>query len=104
MFILEKAVRRKNKINGGKGYLIEGLFKLNIIVVVMKKAEASSYLIDSNESWYERLGYVNYKTLQKFICFEVLPSFECNKSKCQACAEFKYTKHLYKSVERNSIS
>ena len=38
----------------------------------------------------------------KTINLEVLPNFECNKSKCQTCVESKYAKHPYKSVERNS--
>ena len=45
---------------------------------------------------------MNYKTLQKLINLEVLPNFECNKSKCQMCVESKYAKHPYKSIERNS--
>ena len=48
------------------------------------------------------LGYVNYKSLQKMINIEILPKFECNKSKCQVCVESKFAKHPYTSVERNS--
>ena len=48
------------------------------------------------------LGHVNNKTLRKLINLNILPKFECNKSKCQICVESKYAKHSYKSVERNS--
>ena len=36
------------------------------------------------------------------INMEILPKFECNKSKCQVCVESKFAKHPYNSVERNS--
>ena len=35
------------------------------------------------------------------INMEILPKFECNKSKCQVCVESKFAKHPYNSVERN---
>ena len=86
----------------GKGYLSDDLFKLNVIAVDMNKDFASSYLLESKCLWHERLGHVNNKTLRKLINLNILPKFECNKSKCQICVESKYVKHSYKSVERNS--
>ena len=86
----------------GKGYLTEGLYKMNVMTVEINKSSNSSYLLESYDLWHERLGHVNYKTLRKLINLEVLPNFECNKSKCQTCVESKYAKHPYKSVERNS--
>ena len=69
----------------GKGYLFEGHVKLNVMAVEKNKAEASSYLLESNELWHERLGHVNNKTLRKLINLGVLPNFECSKSKYQTC-------------------
>ena len=46
----------------GKGYLSDGLFKLNVIAD-MNKEFASSYLVESKCLWHERLGHVNNKTL-----------------------------------------
>ena len=63
----------------GKGYLSNGLFKLNVIVVDMKKDFASSYWLESKCLWHERLGNVNNKTLQKLINLNIFPNFECNK-------------------------
>ena len=40
VFILEKVVISKNETYVGKGYLNEGLFKLDVIVVEMKKVKA----------------------------------------------------------------
>lgn len=73
-----------------------------VIAVDMNKDFASSYLLESKCLWHERLGHVNNKTLRKLINLNILPKFECNKSKCQICVESKYAKHSYKSVERNS--
>ena len=72
------------------------------MTVEINKSSNSSYLLESYDLWHERLGHVNYKTLRKLINVEVLPKFECNKSKCQTSVESKYVKHPYKSVERNS--
>ena len=83
----------------GKGYLSDGLLKLNVIAVDMNKDFTSSYLLESKCLWHERLGN---KTLRKLINLNILPKFECNKSKCQICVDSKYAKHSYKSVERNS--
>ena len=102
VFVSDKVVVSKNEMYVGKGYLTEGLFKLNVIAVDMNKDFASSYLLESKCLWHERLGHVNNKTLRKLINLNVLPKFECNKSKCQVCVESKYAKHPYKSVARNS--
>ncbi|PHT29367.1 hypothetical protein CQW23_31044 [Capsicum baccatum] len=97
-----KIVVSKGEMYVGKGYLEEGLYKMNVMTVEMNKHSNSSYLLESYNLWHERLGHVNYKTLLKLINLEILPNFECNKSKCQMCVESKYAKHPFKSVERNS--
>lgn len=53
----------KNEMYIGKGYLTEGLFKINIIAVDMNKDFVSSYFIESKYLWHECLGHVNKKTL-----------------------------------------
>ena len=63
----------------GKGYLSDGLFKLNVIAVDMNKDFASSYLLESKYLWHERFGHVNNKTLLKLINLNILSKFECNK-------------------------
>ncbi|KAF3650371.1 putative protein-like [Capsicum annuum] len=100
--IYEKIVISKGEMYVEKGYLTEGLCRMNVMTVEINKSSNSSYLLESYDLWHERLGHVNYKTLRKLINLEVLPNFECNKSKCQTCVESKYAKHSYKSVERNS--
>ncbi|CAL1356033.1 unnamed protein product [Linum trigynum] len=105
VFVSDKVVISKNDVYIGKGYLNNDLFKLNVITVndVINNNNASSaYLLESNHLWHARLGHVNYKSLRKMINMEVLPKFECNKSKCQVCVESKFAKHPYKSIERTS--
>ncbi|PHT26612.1 Dicarboxylate transporter 1, chloroplastic [Capsicum baccatum] len=97
-----KIIVSKGEMYVGKGYLTEVLYKMNVMTVEMNKSLNSSYLLESYDLWHERLGHVNYKTLRKLINLEVLPNFECNKSKYQTCVESKYAKHPYKSVKRNS--
>ena len=63
-----KVVISKNEMFIGKGYLNEGLFKLNVMVVDnINKNSASVYLLELNDLWHVRLGHVNYKALRK-IC------------------------------------
>jgi len=72
VFVSDKVVVSKKEIYVGKGYLTEGLFKLNVMVVdSMNKIVASSYLLESNDLWHIRLGHINYKTLRKLINFNL---------------------------------
>ncbi|XP_070010407.1 uncharacterized protein [Nicotiana sylvestris] len=78
VFVSDKVVVSKNEMYVGKCYLTEGIFKLNVIAIDMNKISASSYLLESNNLWHERLGHVNFKTLQKMINLEVFPKFQYN--------------------------
>ena len=102
VFVSDKVVISKNDMYVGKGYLSDGLFNLNVMTINNNKNnDSSAYLLESDNLWHARLGHVNYKSLQKMINMEILPKFECNKSKCQVCVESKFSKHPYNSVERN---
>ncbi|KAF3650354.1 putative phosphoserine aminotransferase, chloroplastic-like [Capsicum annuum] len=61
--VSEKIVVSKGEIYVGKGYLTEGLYKMNVMTVEMNKSSNSSYLLESYDLWHESLGHVNYKTL-----------------------------------------
>ena len=61
VFISDKVVISKNEVYVGKGYLTEGLFKINVMTIDMNKSSGSSYLLESNDLWHERLGHANYK-------------------------------------------
>ncbi|PHT46593.1 hypothetical protein CQW23_15751 [Capsicum baccatum] len=58
-----KIVISKGEIYVGKDYLIEGLYKINVMTVEINKSSKSSYFLESYDLWHERLGHVNYKTL-----------------------------------------
>ena len=82
VFIFKKIILSKGEVYVGKGYLTEGLYKMNVMTVEINKSSNSSYLLGFYDLWHGYLGHVNYKTLRKLINLEVLPKFECNKSKC----------------------
>ena len=72
VLVSDKVVISKNEMFIGKGYLNEGLFKLNVIVVDnIYKNSASVYLLELSDLWHTRLGHVNYKAW-KLVNLEVL--------------------------------
>ncbi|XP_055822156.1 uncharacterized protein LOC129890680 [Solanum dulcamara] len=76
VFVSDKVIISKNEVYVEKGYLCEGLFKLNVMAIANNQSSCSTYLLESSGLWHECLGHVNYKTLQKLISLEVLPNFE----------------------------
>ena len=76
VLVSDKVVINKNEMFIGKGYLNEGLFKLNVMVIdSINKTSASVYLLELSDLWHARLGHLNYKALRKLINLEVLPNF-----------------------------
>lgn len=47
-------------------------------------------------------GTCQLQSLAKLATLEVFNDFKCNKSKCEIWVEWKFVKHSYKSIERNS--
>ena len=48
----------------------DGLFNLNVMTVVpsvINNNTSSSYLLESSNLWYGRLGHVNYGSLRRLI-------------------------------------
>ena len=68
----------------GKGYLSEGLFKLNVMTVMPitnnKNKASSSYLIESSNIWHGRLGHVSFNTIKRLINLDLIPSFTIDLS------------------------
>ena len=91
----------------GKGYMSDGLFKLNVMTVVlnvaMNKNDTSFvYILESN-LWHGRLGHVNFAALRRLIGFDYIPKFEINPNhKCKVFVEVKLTKVPFKAVEWNT--
>ena len=103
VFVSDKFVLSKNDMYVGKGYLSDGLFKLNVMTVVTKddlNKVASSYVLESSNIWHARLGHVNYKSIKKLMNMGLLPIYYCPSEKCQVCSESKFSKPPFHSVDK----
>ena len=108
VFESDEFVITKAEMYVGRGYMTDGMFKLNTMTIVPKnsmnkKGESSVYIVDSSILWNGRLGHVNYGSLKRMVNLECLPkiAFDPNH-KCLICVEAKMTKVPFKNVERNT--
>ncbi|GJV53310.1 pol polyprotein [Tanacetum coccineum] len=67
VFESDKFVLSKNQMYVGRGYAMNGMFKLNVMVVKneINKMNSSAYLIESSNVWHGRLGHYCYVYLLK---------------------------------------
>nr|GEV36290.1 retrovirus-related Pol polyprotein from transposon TNT 1-94 [Tanacetum cinerariifolium] len=99
---------RKNLVSGwllNKGYAMNGMFKLNVMVVKneINKMNSSTYLIESSNVWHGRLGHVNFNSVCRLIKLNSIPNFYIDsKNKCKTCVEAKLTRTSFKSVKRKT--
>ncbi|KAJ0492733.1 putative RNA-directed DNA polymerase [Helianthus annuus] len=99
----DKVVLTKNGMYVSKGYALNGMFKLNVIVVnaMNENVISSTYLIESSNLWHGRLGHVNYNSIRRLIKLDCIPTFDIDSTnKCETCVEAKQTKSSFKKVER----
>ena len=106
VFESDKFVLTKSGMLVGKGYLSDGLFKMNVMTVVItneNKNKSYAYLIESSNVWHGRLGHVKFGTLHKLVNLNLLPKFQIDANyRCETCVEAKLTRTLFHSIERNS--
>ena len=106
VFESDKVVLSKSGMYVGRGYVTDGLFKLNVMVVkpiINKVNNASIYMLESSNVWHSRLGHVNYDTLRRLINLNHIPKFHIDSNhKCETCVEAKLTRSSFKSIERNN--
>ena len=109
VFVSDNFILTKNGMYEGKGYMSNGLFKMNVMTVVPpikninKNSTSSAYMLESSNVWHGRLGHVNYDTLRRLINMECLPNFKIDSNhKCEICVEFKLTRTSFQSIERSS--
>ena len=109
VFVSDNFILSKNGMYVGKGYMSNGLFKMNVMTVVPpikninKRSTSSAYMLESSNVWHGRLGHVNYDTLRRLINMECLPNFKIDPNhKCEICVESKLTKTSFQSIERSS--
>ena len=108
VFVSDNFILTKNGMYVGKGYMSNGLFKLNVMTVVPpikninNKNTSSTYMLESSNVWHGRLGH-NYDTLRRLINMECLPKFQIDPNhKCEICVESKLTRTSFQSIERSS--
>ncbi|RVW87884.1 Retrovirus-related Pol polyprotein from transposon TNT 1-94 [Vitis vinifera] len=106
VFESNKVVLSKSGMYVGKGYMSDGMWKLNVMTIIksnMNKASTSTYVLESSNLWHGRLGHVNYDTLRRLINLNHIPTFQINSNhKCEICVEAKLTRSSFQSVERNT--
>ncbi|GKD15603.1 retrovirus-related pol polyprotein from transposon TNT 1-94, partial [Tanacetum coccineum] len=87
------------------GYAVNGMFKLNVMVVKndINKMNSSAYLIESSNVWHGRLGHVNFNSMPRLIKFNSIPNFHINlKYKHKTCIEAKLKRSSFKLVKRKT--
>ena len=109
VFASDNFILTKNGMYVGKGYMSNGLFKMNVMTIVPpieninKNSTSSTYMLESSNVWHGRLGHVNYDTLCRLINMECLPNFKIDPNhKCEICVESKLTRTSFQSIERSS--
>ncbi|GKA65459.1 retrovirus-related pol polyprotein from transposon TNT 1-94 [Tanacetum coccineum] len=105
VFESDKFVLSKNQMYVGKGYAMNGMFKLNVMVVKneINKMNSSAYLIGSSNVWHARLGHVNFNSMRRLIKFNSIPNCHINsKFKYETCVKAKLTRTSFKSVKRKT--
>lgn len=90
----DKIILTENGVFVGKGYCNQGLFLLNVSVVVNGNTSTSfAYLVDSIDLWHDRLGHVNFNYIKKMKDVGMLTLSTCMKEKkCDVFVESNATK------------
>ena len=73
VFESDKFVLTKYEMYVGKGYMSDGLFKMNVMTIVPNKKNSFAYILESSNVWHGSLGHVNYDALRRLINMECLP-------------------------------
>ena len=106
MFESNKFVPSKSGMYVGKGYISNGMWKLNVMTIIksnMKKVSTSTYMLESSNLWRDRLGHVNNNTLYRLININHIPTFQIYANhKCETCVDAKLTRSSFQSVERHT--
>ena len=89
----------------GKGFALNGMFKLNVIVPsdMNKTASTSAYMLEFPNMWHGRVGRVNFNSIQRLIKLNCIPNFDIDSNhKCPVCIEAKLTRTSFQSVDRKT--
>ena len=99
VFESNKFILSKGGTFVGKGYMYEGMFKLNINNMNV----SSAYMVDSLSLWHNRLGHVNIRRLHDMTNLDLIPKHENDMhEKCKVCAQTKITRSPFPKIEKTS--
>ncbi|CAM8943434.1 unnamed protein product [Rhodiola kirilowii] len=103
VFESQKVVLSKNGMYVGRGYVKDGMWKLNVIAINSINKNSSAYLLESSNLWHGRLGHVNYDSIRNLMKLDCIPKFQFDSEhKCEICVEAKLTRTSFHSVERDT--
>ena len=106
VFESDKLFLSKSGMYVRKGYMSDGIWKLNVMTITksdINKASTYVYILESSNLWHGRLGHVNHDTLCKLINLNHIPTFKIDaKYKCETCVKTKLTRSSFLSVERHT--
>ena len=107
VFEYDKFVLTKSGIYVGKGYMSNGLFKINVMTIISyfnNKNTSSAYMLKSSNVWHGRLGHVNFDTLCKLMNLELLSKFNIYANhKCEICVKSKLTRASFHNIEKSTV-
>ena len=84
VFESDKFVLSKGGIFVGKGYMYQGMFKLNII----NNTSIFAYIVDSISLWHARLGHVNTRKMHDMVNLDLIPKYDIDMfEKCKYCVQ-----------------
>ena len=76
VFESNKFVLTKNGVYVGKRYLVNGLFKMNVMTFLRdfnyNKASFLAYLLESFNLWHDKLGHVNFSFFAQIKKFKFI--------------------------------
>ncbi|KAI5333799.1 hypothetical protein L3X38_023931 [Prunus dulcis] len=97
-----RIVITRNDIFIGKGYVCDGLFKINV-VFEDNKISPQVFNVESCNVWHGRLGHVSLSKIKTLMDLELIPKSNIDlKHKCEVCVQAKQTRNSFKPVERNT--
>ncbi|KAI5350367.1 hypothetical protein L3X38_003258 [Prunus dulcis] len=97
-----RIVITRNDVFIGKGYVCDGLFKINV-VFEDNKISPQVFNVESCNVWHGRLGHVSLSKIKTLMDLELIPKSNIDlKHKCEVCVQAKQTRNSFKPVERNT--
>lgn len=85
VFMLYKFVHIKNNMYVDKDYVKDGLFKMNVLTIVLNnsrnKISSSAYILELSNLWHHSLGHANFNSICKSMNLSLLPSMHFNNGK-----------------------